>query len=236
MTTNRTTSGLGAGGDEDRIRGVAIEELVAYADGELAPEEARRVEAALSGNPEAEAALAAMRRSATAVRQAFDAPLDAPVPERLRAPFDRPAAAMSRPFPGPLSRRLLPLAASVAALAVGLALGLGADRLLGPDGTAPGLRLATGPASSAPGALEAALLRALEAGLAEASYVDTASNLSGTVTLLGRIETSFGLPCREFRNVLSGTGEQAGIACRRADGGWEVTILSQSASDAPGGW
>lgn len=238
MTTDRTTPGLVAGGNEERIGGIAIEALVAYADGELAPEAARRVEAALSGNSEAEAALAAMRRSAAAVRHAFDAPLDAPVPERLRAPFVRPTAAISRPFPGPLSRRLLPLAASIAALAVGLALGFGADRLLGTGGTKPGLRLAAGPASGQSGAFEAALLRALEAGLDETSYADAETGLRGTVTLLGQVETSFGLPCREFRDVragASGDAEAAGLACRRADGGWEVTILSSSAGGGTGG-
>jgi len=218
-----------------RIGGVDAGTLIAYADGVLAPEEARRLEAAIGGDAEAQEALTLMRRSAAAVRHAFDAPLDQPVPERLRSLFDRPAAA------GPtsrrsLSQRLLPLAASIAALAAGLGLGFGGGYMAGsPETGGQQMQLAAGPADGAPGAFEAALLRALETGVDTTRYSE-GGGVEGTVTLLGRLETSFGLPCREFRHAVSGTAgsrDEAGLACRREDGGWEVSILTPPASPDP---
>jgi surface antigen len=228
MTTDRNDAGSGG----ERIGGVDAGMLIAYADGVLAPEEARRLEAAIRDDTEAQEALALMRRSAAAVRHAFDAPLDRPVPERLRAVFDRPSAAgsPSRPW---LSQRLLPLAASIAALAVGLAVGFGGGTMIGaPETGGQQIRLAAGPADSAPSAFDAALLRALEGDTAVTRYTDDAG-VEGTVTLLGRLNTSFGVPCREFRHAVAGTAgsrEESGLACRRVDGGWEVSILTPSAA------
>jgi surface antigen len=225
MATDRNNMDGGSG---ERIGGVDAGTLIAYADGALAPEEARRLEAAIRDDAEAQQALALMRRSAVAVRRAFDAPLDQPVPEHLRALFDRPAA-QSLPSRRSLSQRLLPLAASIAALAVGLAVGFGGGTMIGaPEKGGRQIQLAAGPADSAPGAFDAALLRALESGADTTRYTDGAG-AEGTVTLLGHLETSFGIPCREFRHAVAGaTGSrwESGLACRRADGGWEVSILT----------
>lgn len=205
---------------DERIGGIAHSTLVAYADGALPPEQAREVEAAIVDNPEAQEALALMRQSAAAARHALDDPLNEPVPERLRALFDVPR----RPLP--LSRRLLPLAASILALAVGMGAGYFAGRTTESDGA---LRLAGAPAASATHAFDAAMLQALAGGSSSVTYSDPAAALSGTVTLIGAVETSFGITCREFRDVRRAGNEsettQSGLACQRPDGGWEVTIL-----------
>lgn len=232
MTTDRNDADGSSG---ERIGGVDAGMLVAYADGALAPEEARRLEAMIRDDATAQEALALMRRSAAAVRHAFDAPLDQPVPERLRAAFDRPAAEGLKSRRS-LSQRLLPLAASFAALAIGLGVGFGGGTMIGtPETGGQQIRLAAGPADSGPSAFDAALLRALESGAATTRYTDSAG-AEGTVTLLGRLDTSFGIPCREFHHTVAGAAgsrEESGLACRREDGGWEVSILTPPASPDP---
>lgn len=210
---------------DECIGGIAHSTLVAYADGALPPEQAREVEARIVNSPEAQEALSRMRQSARAARHAFDDPLNEPVPERLRALFDVPAR------PAPLSRRLLPLAASILALAVGLGAGYVAGRVTENDAE---LRLAGAPPATGSSAFDAAMLQALAGGQSSVTYRDAAAALSGTVTLLGAVETSFGIPCREFRHVQrsgdAGETTQSGLACRRPDGGWEVTILATERS------
>lgn len=210
----------------ERIGGIEAGMLVAYADGMLPPEQARQVEAALCDNAEAHEALSLMRRSATAARHAFDSPLNQPVPEQLRAVLDRPVGARRA-----LAQRLLPLAASIAALIVGL----GAGYLLGqPGDNGATMRLAAGPDGTASSAFDATLLQALSTDETTLNYTDTALATTGAIILLATIETSFGTSCREFRHIVqerqSSATTQNGLACRRADGGWEVTILASSSS------
>lgn len=60
-------------------------ELQAYVDGELAPEDAARVEAACAADPDLAARLALAQRLRERVRDAFDGVIDEPVPDRLAA-------------------------------------------------------------------------------------------------------------------------------------------------------
>lgn len=60
-------------------------ELQAYVDGELAPADAARVEAACAAEPELAARLDHERRLRDRVRGAFDGVIDEPVPDRLAA-------------------------------------------------------------------------------------------------------------------------------------------------------
>ena len=88
--------------------------LVAYVDGELDAEQARAVKAALTENPEARSRVEVFRETAALLQAAFDEPADEPVaPSLLRAA--RKPGAMRRRW-----RVALPLAASLAALAIGL--------------------------------------------------------------------------------------------------------------------
>jgi len=90
--------------------------LMAYADGELAPEEAAELEAELARRPELARRLRRYRESAALLRAAF--PIE-PVPPALEA---RVRALARRAAWRRRGRRLLPLAA---ALALGLVMGQG---------------------------------------------------------------------------------------------------------------
>jgi Putative zinc-finger len=211
--------------------------LVAYVDGELDAATARRLEAAIAEDPEARAQVRLLRESAAAARGAYDEILCAPVPGRLtetlarRAggnqkilPFRRKGAAPSR-----LARALMPLAASLLLVALGFAGGLYAERHNGDLA----LELAAGPGGDA--RFEAALVEALGTGALgqRFDYADDAANAAGSVTVTRDFTAGFGAPCREFHHRLERMGKQAsedGIACRRADGGWEVLTLAQPSS------
>ena len=207
--------------------------LVAYVDGELDPERARTVAATIRDDAEAQAIVAALRRSADAVKGAFDEPLHQPVPARLLDAL-HPGAAGNRDRVVPLRgrrfdprRSLLPLAASLAALVVGFGGGYfiqGTDR-------DQSLRLA-GTATADPAAerFEETLYRALAADATgdPFAYDDPQSGARGTVALLGRVDTSFGVPCREFRHEATrgaATTVAQGLACRAGDGSWSVLVL-----------
>ena len=97
------------------------ETLVAYVDKELPPAQAAMVEVALMQNAAAREAVRQLRLSAAAAAHAYDAVLNEPVPDRLLLTAGiggAPAAPRRSRWP---MRRLLPLAASLAALAFGLA-------------------------------------------------------------------------------------------------------------------
>ncbi|MGH6961060.1 MAG: hypothetical protein ACREE7_11295 [Dongiaceae bacterium] len=199
--------------------------LVAYVDGELDPTQATQVEATIRGDPEAQAIVGVLRSSARAVRAAFDQPLAEPVPERLRRLFEMPDSDRVVPWHAVAQRirqrALLPLAASLAALAIGF--GAGALTFGGSDGA---IRpAATGDSASA---FEETLYRVLESGdpTARLSYGDPATGQRGTVALGGTIADEFG-DCREFRHEAADAVTK-GIACRAADGSWSVLSVPAS--------
>jgi len=99
-------------------------ELHAWIDGQLAPDRAGAVEAAVASDPALAARLQAYSDQNRELRALFGAVADEPLPERLRA-----AGIAS----GQIRKRwMIPVAASIACLAVGLAGGwLGNDRLGG---------------------------------------------------------------------------------------------------------
>jgi anti-sigma factor RsiW len=224
-------------------RGWAESLLVAYVDGELEPAQAADVEAAIRDDPEAQAIVSVLRRSGDAVRSAFDRPLYEPVPARLLA-----AAGAASPAAGvlvagdrivPLPRRapradirrvLLPLAASILALAIGFGAGY-----LQFGRTTP-LRPAAGPAEDGGSErFEATLRQALETADdgSTVAYDDAARGLHGRVTVLGPLATQSGDRCREFRHeITEATGSKTshGVACRSADGAWSVLTLPSTAA------
>jgi len=204
--------------------------LVAYVDGQLDAAQAEAVEQALREDPEARAIVGVLRSSAAAVKHAYDDVLDQPLPPGLRDLFsdvrpDGRAQATSKVVAfqprRTFVRHLLPLAASVAALMIGFAAGYavfaqsGKFMLAGDD-----------PRSEF---YLAALQQALENGNSGASqdYADTAAKVSGTVTIVGSVATTHLGTCREFRHdatTNAGTETSFGIACRSADGTWQVEV------------
>jgi anti-sigma factor RsiW len=72
---------------------IDLETLMAYADGELAPEAAARVERHLAHDPAARAQVEQLRRSAALARAALDADLEQPVPAALQRSVEQAIAA-----------------------------------------------------------------------------------------------------------------------------------------------
>jgi hypothetical protein len=202
------------------------ETLVAYVDKELPPAQAAAVEAALMQNAAARDTVRQLRLSAAAAAHAFDAVLNEPVPDRLLLAGLGGASPAAR-RPRWQMRRLLPLAASLAALALGLAGGYELHRIQADqvEGYVPAAAVVD-PLNTA---YESVLMPALESGAEGQAFAYTgAATDHGSIKLGRRFTTGFGTECREFtrREVRGGgTQDDAGIACRGADQSWNVMLL-----------
>lgn len=188
------------------------ETLMAYADGELSGEEARRVEAELKTRPELAATVEKQRQLRRQLDAAFAQPLHEDVPERLlRAVQDAPVSWQWRlmQFRRRIASRGFVLRTAVpvgAALACGLLLGI----WLTPSGV---LRVENGN-MVASGPLATALERQLASEQVPGGHI--------------RVGMSFkskdGRYCRTFARA-EGTSSLDGVACRDANG-WSVAAVS----------
>jgi hypothetical protein len=211
--------------------------LVAYVDGELEPEQRAAVEAALLHDAEAWEAVRLLRLSGEAAARAFADVVDEPVPARLiAAAADRSKIADGagrRPKVRWTSGRwAVPLAASLAALAIGLGAGYGLRGLEAtPDQSSPGTYAPAAASTSDPLAarFESALVAALEKGSEGQSFTYESQNVGhGSVELGRTFTTGFGWDCREFHREETRAGDRRrdnGLACRDLDRGWTVMIL-----------
>lgn len=208
---------------------ISNEQLMAYADGELAPAERAAVDAALAADPALAARLAQHRALRAQLQQAFDTELDEPVPERLQQAL-RPATPRIAPVISLAERRAAAEAAAApraarggwawwGGLAASVALGVLVGRLAlpGGDGAAPGFALSEGRLVARSGVQTA--LDTLTAGTPQPGAA-VAVPLS-FVDQRGRY-------CRSFTTAAS-----AGLACR--DGAdWVVQMLVEAAPPAAG--
>jgi len=214
--------------------------LVAYVDGELPAEEARAVEAALAHDEAARETVRRLRLSAEVAARAFTGMAEEPVPERLvtaarRAGAGHAAALRREGRPG-LARRLLPIAASLAMLATGLAAGYGLrgafDRLQAGAPAGGGYTPAAAAADPLAESFEATLQAALDSGAAGQSFTYQAPAVGeGRIQLGHSFTTGFGVDCREFhREEMRGDTRRAsnGLACRSADGSWNAMLFPSS--------
>jgi surface antigen len=208
------------------------ETLVAYVDKELPPTQAAAVEAALMQNAAARETVRQLRLSAAAVAHAYDAVLNEPVPDRLLLAAGAGAAASPpRRRPWATRRGLLPLAAALAALAVGLAAGYGL-RLMQAE-QVQGYVPAAAVVDPLTTAYESALLPALDEGAEGQAFTYAGPHAGaaadhGIIRLGRRFTAGFGAECREFlRQETRGgdTQENAGLACRGPDRSWSVMLL-----------
>jgi hypothetical protein len=219
--------------------------LVAYVDGELPAAEAGAVEAALAHDEAARETVRLLRVSADVAARAFADMVDQPVPERLvtaaRAGA-RHAGTQPRGVRQGAARWLLPIAASFAMLAIGLAGGYAlrgapdqaqvATSTAGGSGTGDGYRLATGEVDKLAASFEATLQGVLDSGAAGQSFAYRAPGVGDGRIELGRsFTTGFGTDCREFhRDETRGAARRAsnGLACRSADGSWNAMLFPGS--------
>ena len=205
--------------------------LVAYVDGELAPERAAEVAAALADDADARQTVEVFRQSAEAAKNAYDAVASQPVPDRLLKAIGAPVTTddavvdlASRRRPARGWRAALPLAASIA-----LIVGLGAGYLLA--------RLAETPA----GGFEMALNDILEshASGAPVAWRDPTGDDAGDITAVATFKGKSGLFCREFersRPTAAGDNLAFGVACRATDGRWHVeALIAAQVQTPPGG-
>jgi surface antigen len=173
-----------------------------------------------------------LRRGATAVKTAYDEPLNEPVPARLLAAVGPGEPAIeSKVMPLQMRKRWLDrsksmaLAASMAALAIGFGAGYWQAR---PSG---GFHLAGAPADGTEsGQYEAALYQALEEGNADTrvAYVDNASGRPGVVTIVGSVAVGVSSNCLEFRREWRDAANKVvsrGLACRADSGDWSVLSM-----------
>jgi hypothetical protein len=193
------------------------ETLMAFVDGELDAEDARRVETAIAEDP----ALAAYVEEQKALRSHLDRvfveAITAPVPAHLeRMILETPIAqrASARAQSGwfarltggkPLAWTLIPAGALAAGIAIGLVVGNAGGE--GPIGNRNGVLVA-------------------ETGLAQALSTQLASEQTEAATT--RIGVSFrtkgGDYCRSFTSNAGGSAALAGIACRSAND-WRIAAL-----------
>lgn len=205
------------------------ERLQAYVDGELGPEDAARVEAAMAADPAVADAVAQARRLRDQLRQAFEPMLDEPVPAHLLA-LARGGGAAAAPAPAPASVatatvHALPRAPrrrwglpEGAAMAAALVLGIALSRFV--------LAPPAGPVVSDAGRLVAdgSLEDALQSQLASGADSDVGIGLS--------FRDREGRYCRGFR--LGGERDLSGLACRSGEGRWEIPVVV-SGPAAPAG-
>lgn len=220
------------------------EMLMAYADGELTPEESKALEGLLSRDPVLRTRLAPFAETRAQLAAVFGPTLHEPVPDRLVAVIARAASPQrdNRRKPAVAQRihdvleaarlALFPagfnmaMAASVAALlTVGAATGWLAGR-----SAQPGMIEAAGPGLVATGALAHAL---------ETSPSGSASSPDGSgasiVPVLSFRSAHNGI-CREYRIAETDAASGfAGLACRAPDGIWRVALHVETAKQPPSG-
>lgn len=198
---------------------ITPEMLAAYADGQLGPDDAALVEAAIADDP----ALAREIEAHKALREqlgAHFAPiLNMPVPDRLRRPLEAPAqvtdlADARRAREERMAARApLPRWAAGGAVAASLAIGL----VLGSQLSGGGMVADDDGRVVASGTLD----RALTTQLASAQASDA------PVRILLSFRSGDGRYCRGFE-----AGPTSGIACR-TDGNWDL-VRTQSSGPARG--
>jgi hypothetical protein len=211
---------------------VTRETLMAYVDGELAPDEERRVATEVAKDPALNAYVEQQKELAAKLRSAFAPVLEEPIPARIeravretKMPSHQPALSLVRRLQrlwsntGRAGSTWIPAGALAAGLALGIVLAgsFETDTDLGTQG---GALVARGE-----------LARVLTAELASEQVPDTVS--------AARIGVSFmnkdGAFCRSFETRAGARGAAAGIACL-ADGDWQIAALASAAPSETGGF
>lgn len=190
---------------------ISEEQLMAYADGELAREDRDAIEAALLDNEQAQGTLGDEWRLRRSLFALYDPALEEPVPERLTRLVEESGAASPRQAndgsPGRTWWR------NVTAIAASLALGIFVGHGFAGD-----------PASTGTGALRIAdgeIARALDVQLASSQSLDAPVQVG--ISFRGEA----GRPCRSFQSA-----GMVGLACRE-DRAWAMKLLAPIERSGP---
>jgi anti-sigma factor RsiW len=205
------------------------EMLMAYADGELDAAARAEVERALEADPRASRRLQIFAATGAPLAKLFDAPMREPVPPRLlallgaEAPSPRPgwrllpttlvAAARDMFFGGPRWASALAWSVPVLLIAGGLYWSL--QRPAGE--TDPLVAMRQGQMFA-----QKPLAEALETA-PSGSPVALGGALSGTMEAVLSFKSIGREFCRQYE-VTTPAGAHAGIACRKADGRWQLVM------------
>jgi hypothetical protein len=189
---------------------VEEEKFFAWLDGELSPDEAARVEAAVAADPELSKLAAEHRSMAAGLRGAFGAVEAQPVPQRLQAMLkgDGKVVSLTDARSRRQARLAQPFWVQAAALAATLAIGVFAGSQLGGGQGSP--------IHPRDGKLVAA------AGLEHALSTQLASAPANTGPRIGlTYRDTSGAICRTFEDRAA-----SGLACREG-GDWRIRSLFQ---------
>jgi hypothetical protein len=195
------------------------ETLIAFSDGELAPERRREIEAAIAGNPLLRARLERQRRLGARIAAHYASVAEEPVPERFAALLSAGADGEGNvaSLAEARARRSRPMWQTLTALAATLVIGLFAGSLVPRGGgetvtVEKGALVARGPLAEA---LDTQLAAEPERGAA------------------ARIGVSFaaadGRLCRTFD-----AAALTGLACRGEEG-WRIVTAAENGGSAGGG-
>jgi negative regulator of sigma E activity len=213
---------------------VVRETLMAFVDGELSPDEERRVAAEMAKDPALGAYVEQQQALAAKLRSAFAPVLEEPIPARIEQAVRETDIPSDTPASSPLAARLQRLWREQARLignlwlpagvmAAGVALGV---VLAGSFGTGTEMQTKGG-----------ALIAQGE--LARVLTLELASEQSGDTRSATRLGVSFrsgdGAFCRSFQTASGARGTVAGIACLKA-GDWQIVALADAAPRDPGGF
>jgi hypothetical protein len=211
--------------NEHRIA-LTQEILVAFVDGELPAAQSSAVETALAHDPAAREIMRRLQVSASIARLVSVESLNDPLPAELVEGIRRKmSAGRAAGRPRSISRPLLALAASIVILMLGAGAGYLVRDLSG------GYSAAEAPGTDAlTSSYEATLQGSLESSSVPGVSFDYDSPGigRGRITLGAAFATTFGTSCREFvREEVRGSERTSGngIACRAANGGWNVMFM-----------
>lgn len=226
---------------------ITDEMLMAYADGELAPEERQRISDALEQDADLRARLQIFERTGRQLGQLFDQPLNEPIPAHLLETVRGADVRQDNLYEqGPLERLVTRLRDSIADLsspAAGWATA-GVAAMVFTLGLSVGLWFQNSPGqlSGSRTALlkiednhiwaQGALRTALEGAASGESRKWPAPNASGTVIPVLTFKDKAGRYCREY--AVSGTPEASavGIACRNSADHWSIEIHTAQSPEA----
>jgi hypothetical protein len=201
---------------------VPDELIMAYADGQVSPEEKVWLDGILAVDPAVRARLEVFAATGPGHFSPFDSVLSAPIPDRLIATVrgtrsETRAAAprqslIERFFPNGFG--LMPAAGYAAALALGF--GIGSALLSSPSTTLP-LIIADRDGFVASGDLQVALDTKVSG--------DKELVNEGDIRPVLTVRDGEGRVCRHYEIVQRRKGPQ-GLACRERDGKWRITVLT----------